>query len=157
MKLNLLSVCTTRFLTYLVATLMLVGLAACGGGNGGPGAPLGEGEGGGSLKPVLDFLSTNTTIPPGVNSAIPIEVVVADKFGAPQNNAVVTFSFPSGSTIAKFSPTSGIAKTGSDGVASILVVHGASSGTDTLSATSTFNDSTGTQVTVSNTIGVTAQ
>jgi hypothetical protein len=154
MKLNLISTSTARLRTFFMCAMILI-VSACGGGNGGPGAPLGEGEGGNTLQARIDFLPNSGIVP--VNSALLIRAVVQDKFGNTIPNVLVTFSIPAGSQAGTLSPPEGLAKTDADGVASIFILHGTSGHSDEITATTDFIDSTGTAVTATNSTAFTSQ
>ena len=114
-----------KLLNYVAGLAMVVVLAACGGGGGNPGTSGGvsPSPAPGSTAPTVSLElrdSTNATATTVTASQIfTLQATVRGASGALLEGQVVTFG--GDSTLVKFSPVTGTARTGTDGVASIQV------------------------------------
>jgi hypothetical protein len=138
-KLNML---LTRF---LVPTLLLGMLAACGGGNGPGGAPMGGGNANGEITLRLTDGSGREiiSIPSGGTGIVTASVT--DAFGdAPSTSVLVNFTI--GPTTSVGTLSSSAVATDTSGNASVTLTAGTSGESGQVTATATLSSTSGTPI-----------
>ena len=149
MKLNLKGIFTARYWTLLMSALLLAMVAACGGGNGSAGSPLGgSGSGSGTGGTTGTTTTTNGSISLSITdtagnsaSVIPnssyltVSATVKDATNKLSPNTLVTFTVNNAAGV--ISPTLGTAVTNSSGVAQVTLQSGTANGAGTVTATAT--------------------
>ena len=150
MKLNFKGIFTARYWTFLMSALLLAMVAACGGGNGSAGTPLGgsgsgtsgSGTGSGGVSSANGTISVSlatssgtaaTVIPAG--SYLVATANVKNGSGSVAANVLVTFTVSNAA--ATMSPALGTAVTDSQGNAKITLQPGTVSGAGYIIATAT--------------------
>ncbi|TDK65927.1 beta strand repeat-containing protein [Sapientia aquatica] len=148
MKLNFKGIFTARYWTLLVSAILLAVVAACGGGNGSAGTPLGgsgsgSGTGGGTttnkngaiVLTLTDSTGANATaIPSG--ASLTAQAKLTNASGGAVVGVVVTFAVSNSAGV--LSPSLGTALSDSNGVAVITLSSGSGAGAATLTASATI-------------------
>ena len=153
MKFNLVTAFTARLWFFLMSALVLIGMSACGGGNGSPGKPIGPIPGPSITLSLVNTAGQAVDVIPAGSYLLVQALVAIDSFGnPPPASQLVVFTISRGTEAGILSPSNGIGKTDANGIAQIQLLPGLAGATGEVTATVTINGTT-----VSSTIAFSSQ